>query len=73
MSYIIAKPNSYIRYYDKDTDTEKTINDVSNGITVENNFYKIAVMTDTIDYYGSEVILTGKIDELNPIKMKGNT
>ena len=39
---------------------------------VENNYYKVNVITDSIEYYGTDVILTGKVNELNPIKMKDN-
>ena len=72
LSYLIAKSGKYISYYDKKTDTFKTINKTYNNITAETNYYKVNVITDTVDYFGTDVILTGRINELNPIKMKGN-
>lgn len=72
LSYLIAKTGKNLSYYDKKTDTFKTIENKNNTVMVENNYYKINVIDDTIDYYGTDVILTGKVTELNPIKMKGN-
>ena len=70
LSYIIAKPEKSISYYDKKADNFKTIKTDKASIIVENTYYKIDVFTDTIDYYGTDVILTGKVEELNPIKLK---
>lgn len=72
LSYIIATSDKYISYYDKKTDTFKIIKPQNEQIIAENNFYKIYLNIDTIDYFGTDVILTGKVDELNPIRMKGN-
>ena len=72
LSYIIAENNKYISYYDKKTDTFKTIETKSNQATAENDYYKIYISIDNIDYYGTDVILTSKISELNPINMKDN-
>ena len=72
LSYVKAKSGSYLSYYDKKTDTYKTINSTNNSMIVENNYYKVNVITDSIEYYGTDVILTGKVNELNPIKMKDN-
>ena len=72
LSYVIAENNKYVTYYDKKTDTFKTIETTSNSTTAENDYYKIYVSTDNIDYYGTNVILTSKITELNPISMKDN-
>ena len=70
LSYVIAETNKYISYYDKKTDTFETINTIDSKATVENDYYKIYVNIDNIDYYGENVILTSKISELNPINMK---
>ena len=71
MSYVIARYGSYISYYDKENDEYKTI-DVSNDDSlVSNDYYNIYVSKDTIDYYGTNVILTSKIDMLNTIDKKG--
>ena len=72
LSYVKAKSGSYLSYYDKKTDIYKTINSTNNSMIVENNYYKVNVITDSIEYYGTDVILTGKVNELNPIKMKDN-
>ena len=72
LSYVIAENDKYISYYDKSSDTFKTIETHNNKITVENDYYKIYVNIDNIDYYGTNVILTSKITELNTIDMKDN-
>lgn len=71
LSYVIAKSNNYISYYDKKSDTYKTIGADSQAV-VENEYYKIYVSLDNIDYYGTDVILTSEIEELNTIDMKDN-
>lgn len=71
LSYIIAKSGKSLSYYDKKTDVFKTIKTDKTNIIAENTYYKLNVNTDSLDYYGTDVILTGKVDELNPIKMKG--
>lgn len=72
LSFIIATSGKNITYYDYKTDVYKTIKTDKSNVIVENNFYKVNVITDSIDYYGTDVILTGKVTELNPIKMKEN-
>ena len=73
LSYVIADTEkSSISYYDKENDTAKTIETTNTDSVVETEYYKIYVSIDQIDYYGEDVILTSKIDELNPIKMKEN-
>lgn len=72
LSYVIAKSNNYISYYDKKSDTYKTI-DADSQAVVENEFYKIYISLDNIDYYGTDVILTSEIEELNTIDMKDNS
>ena len=71
MSYLIATSDK-ISYYDKKADVYKTLDGVGSDSVVEGEYYKIAVNLDQIDYYGDDVILTSKIDELNTIDMKGD-
>ena len=52
--------------------SQKTIETLNTDSVVETEYYKIYISIDQIDYYGEDVILTSKIDELNPIKMKEN-
>lgn len=69
-SYIIVRYNKDLSYYDKKSDTFKTIEIGNNNITVENDYYKILVDKDIIDYQGTTVILTSKFDELQTIDKK---
>ena len=71
MSYVIAKYNKYISYYDKKSDTFKTITTTNNDATISNSYYTIEVSKDRIDYYGTSVILTSEISNLNTIDKKG--
>lgn len=70
-SYVIAKYNGYISYYDKKTDTFKTFDNGDNDAKIENEYYSIYISRDTIDYQGTDVILTSSIEELNTIDKKG--
>ena len=70
-SYVIAKYNKYLSYYDKNSDTFKTLTLGSGDVIVENEYYKILVDRDTIDYQGTNVILTSSIENLNTIDKKG--
>ena len=69
-SYIIAIYNNSISYYDKKTDTFKTITITSDNSTVENNYYSINISTDTLNYQGTNVILTSDIEKLMTIDEK---
>ena len=69
-SYVIAIYNNYISYYDKKTDTFKTITITSDNSTVENNYYSINISTDTLNYQGTNVILTSDIEKLMTIDEK---
>ncbi len=71
LSYVIAKYGSSITYYDKKTDTSKTIETNNNDDYIENEYYKIYINRDTIDYQGSTVPITQDISKLNTIDMKG--
>ena len=70
-SYVIARYNKYLSYYDKGSDTFKTLEIGNNNISVENEYYKILVDRDVIDYQGTNVILTSSFDDLNTIDKKG--
>lgn len=70
LSYIIAKYNNSITYYDKKTDTFKVINTTNNDVKVENEYYSINVIKDSIDYQGTNFILTTDIKNLNTIDKK---
>lgn len=70
-SYIIAKYNKYISYYDKKTDTFKTITTTDTNAKIENEYYKVYIMKDNIDYQGTNLILTSNISQLNTIDKKG--
>ena len=69
-SYVIAIYNNYISYYDKKTDIFKTITITSDNSTVENNYYSINISTDTLNYQGTNVILTSDIEKLMTIDEK---
>lgn len=70
-SYVIAKYNGYISYYDKKSDTFKTVAEGDNEARIENEYYKVYISQDTIDYQGTDVILTAGIENLNTIDKKG--
>lgn len=69
-SYVIAKYNNYVSYYDKGTDTYKTIKTDNNAI-VKSEYYTIDISKDSIDYYGDDILLTVNIENLNTIDKKG--
>ncbi len=69
-SYVIAKYNKYISYYDRKNDTFKTIQTTEDTSKVENDYYTINISTDSIDYHGTNVLLTSNIKELNSIDKK---
>lgn len=72
LSYVYtSSTNQNISYYDKKTDTTKTIESKDYKTIVENDYYKVNINTDQIDYYGKNVILTSQISSLSTIDMKG--
>lgn len=71
LSYVVARYRDYIYYYDKDTDKTETIKVDHDKSVVENDYYKIFVSLDNIDYFGTNVILSSSIEDLNTIDMKG--
>ncbi|MBR3162424.1 MAG: hypothetical protein IKF19_06820 [Bacilli bacterium] len=71
LSYVqSSKVNSNISYYDKATDTYKTIAAKDYKTTAESNYYKVNINTDQIDYFGENINLTSQITSLNTINMK---
>lgn len=70
LSYIIAKYNNSITYYDKKTDTFKIINTTDNDAKIENEYYSVNVSKDNINYQGTNIILTTDIKNLNTIDKK---
>ena len=69
-SYIIAKYNNSISYYDKKTDTFKVIETKDDNSIIENKYYSINISKDTLNYQGTNVILTSSIDNLMTIDNK---
>lgn len=70
-SYVIAKYSNYVSYYDKKSDTYRTITIDNSEVLVYNDYYKVEVATDTIDYQGTDVLLTSSLENLNTIDKKG--
>lgn len=70
-SYVIAKYNGSISYYDKKTDTFNTFDDGDNNARIKNDYYNVYISKDTIDYQGASVILTSGFEHLNTIDKKG--
>lgn len=70
LSYLIAKYNNSITYYDKKTDTYKVIETSDNDATIENDYYSINVSKDSLNYQGTNIILTSAIENLNTIDKK---
>lgn len=70
LSYVIAKYNNSITYYDKKTDTFKIINTTDNNSKVENQYYSINISKDSLNYQGTNIILTSSIENLITIDNK---
>lgn len=70
LSYLIAKYNNSITYYDKKTDTYKVIETSDNDATIENDYYSINVSKDSLNYQGTNIMLTSAIENLNTIDKK---
>lgn len=70
LSYVIAKYGKYIAYYDKKTDTYKTIETTNNDSTIENEYYSLNISEDSINYQGTTPLLTSGIENLNTIDKK---
>ncbi len=71
LSYVqISSVNPTVSYYDKKTDTYKSVTAKDFKTTVENDYYKVNISTSQIDHFGQNIILTPKLDTLNTIDMK---
>ena len=70
LSYVIAKYNNSITYYDKKTDTFKIIETKDDSTKIENDYYSINISKDSLNYQGTNVILTSAIENLNTIDKK---
>jgi hypothetical protein len=70
LSYVIAKYNNSITYYDKKTDTFKIINTTDDNSKVENQYYSINISKDSLNYQGTNIILTSSIENLITIDNK---
>lgn len=69
-SYIIAKHNNSISYYDKLTDTFKIVETKDDNSIIENKYYSINISKDTLNYQGTNIILTSSIENLLTIDNK---
>lgn len=70
-SYVIAKYNKYISYYNRKTDEFKTIETTDDTAKIENEYYIVNIVKDSIDYQGTDILLTSSIEHLNTIDKKG--
>jgi len=71
-SYLIADKGK-ITYYDKVNDKYEVINTDSFDNYIYNDYYKIYINGDYIDYFGDKVLLTTDIDKLSTIDMMKRT
>lgn len=69
-SYIIAKYNNSITYYDKKTDTFKILEVTDDKALIENEYYSINISKDNLNYQGTNIILTSAIENLITIDKK---
>lgn len=72
LSYVYTSSvNQNVTYYDKYSDTI-TVVPVNDFRTIaENDYYKVNISTDQIDYFGQNVVLSSQISSLNTIDKKG--
>ena len=70
LSYVIAKYNNSITYYDKKTDTFKILEVKDDNSLIENQYYSINISKDSLNYQGTNIILTSAIENLNTIDKK---
>ena len=70
LSYVIAKYNKSITYYDKEKDTFKTIETTDDKALIENDYYSINIEKDSLNYQGTNILLTSTIEKLNTIDKK---
>lgn len=69
-SYLSTANRGYISYYDKKNDSYTTLEIDDDDSYISNDYYKVYVSRDTIDYQGTNVILTADLKELNSIDKK---
>ena len=67
LSFVVANSGNNISYYDKKNDSYRTIDVTNNEAWVENNYYKINVMEDKLDYYGNNVLIINDLTYLKKI------
>ena len=65
-SYVIAKDDEIV-YYNREKDELKSIEKSTLDVYVENDYYKIYIGADYIDYSGQRVILTSDLSYLSTI------
>lgn len=70
LSYVIAKYNNSITYYDKKTDTFKIIDTTEDTSLIENKYYSINISKDSLNYQGTNLLLTSSIEKLITIDKK---
>ena len=70
LSYVIAKYNNSITYYDKKTDTFKIIDTIDDNSLIENKYYSINISKDSLNYQGTNLLLTSSIEKLITIDKK---
>lgn len=70
LSFVLASPNNSVSYYDKESDTARIIDTTLNEVVVSNDYYKINVMQDKLDYFGNVVLLINDLEFLNNISEK---
>lgn len=66
MSYITAKEKE-INYYDYETDTYNTYsfqNNIQNDIIISNEYYKVNLTNDSVEYYDTNLLLASNLDFL---------
>lgn len=66
LSYLIAYPDTLI-YYDYELDTYNKVSN-TNEIIISNDYYKLNVSYDNIEYPNNKTILTSNIDYLSILK-----
>lgn len=69
-SYVIAKYNKSITYYDRKTDTFKIIDTTDDNSLIENKYYSINISKDSLNYQGTNLLLTSSIERLITIDKK---
>lgn len=69
-SYVIAKYNNSITYYDKKTDVFKIIETTEDTSLIENKYYSINISKDSLNYQGTNLLLTSSIEKLITIDKK---